>query len=107
MKMFKLSDMLNGWFVGPFNPSALNTDECEVAVKNYKKGYIEKNHYHKIATEITVIVTGSVKMNGVIHTEGSIVFLEPGEATDFEVLSDSINVVFKIPGSKTNDKYYV
>jgi hypothetical protein len=107
MKIFKLSDMINGWFVGPFKPSVINTDVCEVAVKSYKKGYCEKNHLHKIATEVTVIVSGNVKMNGINYSEGSIIFLEPGEETDFEVLSDSINVVFKIPGVKAGDKYYI
>ena len=107
MKIFKLSDMLNGWFIGPFKPNVIHTEACEVAVKTYNKGYFEKKHYHKIAAEVTVIVSGSVKMNGITYTEGAVISLEPGEATDFEVISDSINVVFKIPGSKGNDKYYV
>ena len=107
MKIFKLSDMLNGWFIGPFQPNVINTDACEVAVKNYKKGYFDKKHYHKIAAEVTVIVTGKVKMNGVIYTEGAIISLEQGEATDFEALSDSVTVVFKIPGSRKNDKFSI
>ena len=106
MKIFKLSDMLNGWFVGPFMPSVINTNICEVAVKKYKKGFFEKNHYHKIAAEVTVIVSGNVKMNGITYTEGNIIYLEPGDETDFEALTDSVNVVFKTPGV-SNDKFYI
>lgn len=32
------------------------------------------------------------------------VILEPGEETDFEALSDAVNVVVKVPGAQ-NDKY--
>lgn len=107
MKIFNLNDMVNGWFVGPFEPSVINTNVCEVAVKNYKKGHVEKCHFHKIATEVTVVISGTIKMNGVVYAEDSIIFMEPGEKTDFEALSDSINVVFKIPGAITNDKFFV
>jgi len=106
MKIYNLNDMVNGWFVGPFEPSVINTNVCEVAIKNYKNGHIEKNHFHKIAAEITVVISGTIKMNGTIYPEGSIIFMEPGEETDFEALSDAINVVFKIPGEK-NDKFYI
>ena len=107
MKIHNLSEMLNGWFVGPFHPCVINTDVCEVAVKNYKKGHIEKSHFHKIATEVTVVISGTIKMNGIVYAEGSIILMEPGEKTDFEALSDSTNVVFKMPGALTNDKFFV
>lgn len=38
--------------------------------------------------------------------EGTIVIVEPGDATEFIALEDSINVVVKIPGAN-NDKYLV
>ena len=65
----------------------------------------EELHYHKIATEITVITQGRVKMNGVEYIKGDIIVMEPGESTDFECLEDGTqNVVVKIPGVN-NDKY--
>ena len=100
----KLDDMTKGWFVGNFDPSLYKTNDCEVAVKKYSKGDYEKKHYHKIATEITVVVKGKVRMFDQVFNEGNMIVVEPGEATDFEALEDSINVVVKIPGVN-NDKY--
>ena len=36
--------------------------------------------------------------------EGDIIVLEPGKATDFEALTDAVNVVVKVPGA-WDDKY--
>jgi len=104
MKVAKLEDMVKGWFVGNFDPTLIKTNDVEVAVKEYKKGDCEEKHYHKIATEITVIVSGRVKMNGVEYSKGDIVVIEPNEATDFEALEDTVNTVVKFPGAN-NDKY--
>jgi len=104
MRTARLDDMSRGWFVGDFEPSLCKTKEVEVAVKRYDKGDYEQAHYHKIATEITVIVSGEVVMNGQKHSSGDIVVVEPGEVTDFCAVTDAVNVVVKIPGAK-NDKY--
>ena len=104
MKHAKLNEMVKGWFVGSFTPTAFSTDGCEVAVKYYKAGETEDRHFHKIATEITLVLSGRVRMAGKEWDEGDIVILEPGEATDFEALSDTVNVVVKVPGAQ-NDKY--
>ncbi len=104
MKTSKLSDMKGGWFVGNFEPSLYRTNDVEAAVKSYKAGAYEHSHYHKLATEITVIVSGKVKMNGVEYNEGDIIIIEPGESTDFLAVTDSVNAVIKIPGAN-NDKY--
>jgi quercetin dioxygenase-like cupin family protein len=105
MKTAKLKNMKGGWFIGNFDPSLLKTNLCEVAVKSYKKGDHEESHYHKIATEYTVIITGRVKMNGIEYRAGDIIVMEPDEDTDFESLEDgTANVVVKIPGAN-NDKY--
>ena len=104
MKLFRLDAMKGGWFVGEFVPTCLETSDCEVACKQYTKGDSEKRHVHKIATEITLIVEGLVKMNDVIYKSGDIIVLEPGDATDFHVLEDTINVVVKVP-SVAGDKY--
>ena len=106
MKVSKLDDMTNGWFVGNFIPSLYVTNDCEVAVKRYKKGQFEGKHFHKIATEITVIVSGTVCMNGVNYEAGDIIIEEPGDITDFSAITDAVNVVVKLPGAN-NDKYAV
>lgn len=105
MKIAKLEDMIKGWFVGNFDPTLFRTNDVEVAVKSYNKGDYEAKHYHKIATELTVIISGRVRMNGVDYGKGDIIVMEPNEATDFECLEDNTqNVVVKIPGAN-NDKY--
>ncbi len=100
----KLQDMFKGWFVGDFDPTLLRTDACEVAVKSYRAGDAEELHHHKIATEVTLILSGRVRMCGQEWGEGDIIVLAPGEATDFVALTDAVNVVVKTPGAK-NDKY--
>ena len=105
MKTARLEDMVKGWFVGNFEPTLRRTNDVEVAVKTYSKGDREESHYHKIATEITVIVSGRVKMNGVEYGSGDIIVMEQNESTNFECLEDGTkNVVVKIPGVN-NDKY--
>lgn len=104
MKHFQLADMVKGWFVGSFSPTAHATTACEVAVKNYRKGDREETHYHKLATEITVVISGQVRMLGRLWSSGDIIVLDPYTATDFEALTDSSSVVVKLPGA-SNDKY--
>ena len=104
MKVYRLKDMIGGWFVGNFLPTSLKTADCEVAFKKYKRGDSEERHFHKIATEITLIAKGKVKMNDIIYGEGDIVVMEAGESTDFHALEDTTNVVVKVP-SLIGDKY--
>jgi ethanolamine utilization protein EutQ (cupin superfamily) len=104
MKKYRLKQMTKGWFVGDFSPTIFKTQALEVGVKQYQKNDYEQTHHHKVATEITVIVTGKVRMNGEIYSAGDIIVIEPGEATDFEVLEDVTTVVVKYPGAQ-NDKY--
>ena len=104
MKIARLEDMKGGWFIGNFEPSLFKTNDVEVAVKKYKAGDKEGAHYHKIATEYTLIVKGTVKMFNREWNEGDIVVVEPEEATAFEAITDAMNVVVKIPGAN-NDKF--
>lgn len=104
VEVFHLNNMVKGWFTGNFTPSALQTSAVEVGIKKYKKGDYEARHHHKIATEATVIVTGSVKMNNAVYNEGDIIVIQPNYATDFEALTDTTTVVVKLPGAN-NDKY--
>lgn len=106
MKIEKLSNMTKGWFIGNFDPSLHKTNDCEIGVKSYNAGDYEKKHYHRIATEYTVVIKGKVRMFDQEFSEGDIIVVEPGEATDFTALTDAMNVVVKIPGAN-NDKYEV
>jgi len=104
MKIEKLSTMTGGWFIGDFTPTLLPTQNVEVAVKKYHSGQFEKKHFHKIAKEFTVIISGIVEILGVKYEEGDIIVVEPYESIDFKAITDVTTLVVKIPGAK-NDKY--
>jgi hypothetical protein len=104
MQHERLERMVKGWFVGDFEPAALRTSVCEVALKQYKAGDCEILHHHKVAIEVTLIVSGRVRMQGKEWGPGDIIVLDPGEATTFEALTDAVNVVVKTPSS-AGDKY--
>lgn len=104
MRAARLDEMVKGWFVGDFAPSVLRSPDCEVAIKHYRAGDREALHHHRIAAEVTAIVSGEVRMCGRVFGPGDIVVLEPGEATAFEALTDTVNVVVKLP-SLRDDKY--
>jgi quercetin dioxygenase-like cupin family protein len=106
MNTANLKDMVKGWFVGGFNPTAYSTEACEVGVKTYKQGDSEGAHYHKVATEITLVLSGKVTMRDQVWEAGDIIVLEPGEVTAFEAMTDATTVVVKVPGA-LNDKYVV
>lgn len=106
MKLYRLGEMKGGWFAGDFEPTCMRTKEFEVACKHYKAGTSEERHVHRVAPEITLIATGRVRMNGTIYSAGDIVYIEPGESTDFQALEDTITMVVKAP-SVIGDKYPV
>lgn len=106
MDVYRLDDMIKGWFVGDFEPTAVRTQACEVSVKRYSAGTKEEAHVHKVAIELTMIVSGRVRMNGREFETGDIVVMNPGEAGDFEALTDTITTVVKLPSVK-GDKYLV
>ncbi|WP_043650212.1 cupin domain-containing protein [Chitinilyticum litopenaei] len=105
-KIFNLDDMLKGWFVGNFKPTAFETKAAEVGIKTYAAGEKEAKHYHKISTELTVVIDGTILMNGQTYEKGDIIVIPPGNATDFEAITDARTVVVKVPG-ELNDKYLV
>ena len=104
MDIFKIEDMVKGWFIGNFEPSLYKTDNVEIGLKQYSAGDSEDSHYHKIATEFTVIINGLVEMNGNKYQDGDIIVVKPGESTDFKALTDVKTLVVKLPGA-LNDKY--
>lgn len=104
MDLYKIENMFKGWFIGDFEPSLYKTQDVEVGVKEYEAGEYESHHYHKIATEFTVIIDGKVEMNGKSYSTGDIIRIMPNEITDFKAITNTKTVVVKIPGAQ-NDKY--
>ena len=101
-----IKDFTKGWLVGDFEPTLIKNKDIEIGIKFYKKGDIESNHYHKIATEYTVVISGVVKMMDRIFGEGEIIIVNPNICNQFECIDDACVVVFKTP-SVAGDKYIV
>lgn len=104
MKLYRLTDMIKGWFIGAFHPTVLSINTFECGVKRYHAGDYEPSHHHRVATEYTVIVSGEVEMNGIRYGQDDIIVINPGTSTDFRCLTDVVTVVVKHPGA-ANDKY--
>jgi len=106
MKKIKLSDFFRGWFVGDFEPTLFKSKDIEIAVQAYEKNHIEPEHFHKIATEITIMVKGNAYFNDqlVCEDEGIIIF--PGEINIFKAATDCKTLVVKFP-SASKDKYLI
>lgn len=106
MQITRLDTMRGGWFVGDFTPSLLVTPHAEVAVQHFCAGDRSPAHTHRIALEITVIISGVAVMNGVTLVAGDIVTLQPGDVAEFSATEDTTTVVVKSP-SVAGDKYLV
>lgn len=106
MRFHQLSQMVGGWMVGDFEPSCIRTTACEVSCRAYKAGDSEPRHVHRVATELTLVASGRVAMNGKVLSAGEIIVLDPGDDTDFVALEDSTTVIVKMP-SVIGDKYLV
>lgn len=106
MEVKYIEDFIGGWFVGDFEPSIKKNEHLECAVKRYSAGDKEKAHYHAIATEITVIISGTVEMCGNIYSQGNIIVLEPNDISSFYAVTDAVTVVVKTP-SVIGDKYII
>ncbi|NVK00402.1 MAG: cupin domain-containing protein [Oceanospirillaceae bacterium] len=104
MKKYRLDDFTRGWFVGDFSPTIIRTQDVEVAVQKFEAGTEEAEHVHKVATELTLILSGRVEISGVEYQAGEIVEIPPGEYARFKAIEASTTVVVKYPGAK-NDKY--
>jgi len=101
-----LNDMVGGWFIGNFDPSVVKTQDFEVGVKSYKAGDRDPAHFHKIAREITLVISGTVRMLDKEWAAGSIIDIQPGITNAFEAVTDATLAVVKIPSAR-DDKYLV
>ena len=98
-----LTDFTLGWIVGNFNPSLFKNENMEVGIKRFKAGDTELSHYQLTAHEITVVITGKIRLGNETFVEDDVIEVSPLEIADFESLTDSILVCIKHP-SLPSDK---
>lgn len=106
MRVYTLEQMTGGWFIGNFTPTALRTAQCEVGYMVHKAGSVWASHYHRRATEITLLVSGEMQMQDRVLHAGDIFEMPPWEVANPQFLTDCAVVVVKCP-SVPGDKYIV
>jgi len=104
MKVSKLSDFSNGWFIGDFEPTLLKTSQFEVAHHKYIKGYKGIPHTHKVSTEYNYVISGKLIASGEEVNSGEIFTYFPNEVSDVTFLEDTDLIIIKSP-SIPNDKF--
>lgn len=106
MEIYNYKDMIGGWFVGNFEPTAYKTEDFEVSYKIHPKGEEWDLHYHEKVTEINLLTSGKMIMQGKELNSGDIFIMKPYEIADPVFLEDCHIVCVKVPGI-TNDKVVV
>lgn len=106
MKISRIEDYFRGWYVGNFEPSCFKTELFEVGILTHKKGEVWPAHYHKISTEINLLLEGEMTIQGQNLKSGDVFIFEPNEVADPIFHTDCKLVVIKTP-SITNDKYII
>jgi hypothetical protein len=89
--------------VGDFDPALIHSKDIEVAIKQFEKGDVEPSHKQIIATEITIIVSGEIRLGEGRYGANEIVIIPPGIYADFEALTECSLVCIKYP-SLPSDK---
>ena len=82
----KISRFTRGWFIGDFEPSLLKTKEFEVALISHEKDEYIPKHYHAIAIEYNVLLSGKMLINNRTIKPGEIFVFEKNEPVDAKVL---------------------
>jgi quercetin dioxygenase-like cupin family protein len=106
MDRFKLEHFFKGWVIGDFSPSLLKNSNFEIGVKNFEQGDTEPAHMQLIATELTIVVSGKIRLGDQYLSDGDIAVIPPNEVADFEALTTCSLVCIKYP-SIPNDKIVI
>ena len=106
MKQANIADFKAGWFIGDFEPSVFKNPFFEVAHHSHEAGYVCDRHTHKIAQELTYIISGKLVASGKTLSAGEMFLYEPNDVAEVEVLEDVDLIVVKWP-SVPSDKYPV
>jgi len=104
-KRYNVSNFMNGWLVGDFQPALLRTANVEVAIKSYSAKEREASHYQLKAHEATLVISGECMLAGHHLVPGDILVIPPLFPGDFEALDDCVILAIKWP-SLPEDKVF-
>jgi hypothetical protein len=93
-----------GWFIGSFPEALVQTDDFEVCYQQDCQTYPQADHYHKVITEVQLIIRGRMIINDQEFGPGDICVLNPGEEYRSQYLEPTDVVAIKFP-SIPGDKY--
>jgi hypothetical protein len=102
MHTSSITDYTRGWFIGDFEPSILKTKEFEVALLTHAEGEVWPDHFHAIATEYNLLVSGSMQINDTQIAPGTIFVILPGEIVKPIFHEDCTIVCVKVPSVPTD-----
>ena len=104
MQRYKLSECgARGWFIGDFDGAVYRTKDFEVTYQKNPRSQTA-SHIHKLAYEITLIISGRQICNGEMFTAGDICLLEPGDISQIEYIEETEVITIKTP-SIPSDKH--
>lgn len=107
MKKLRLSESgARGWFIGDFPKAVVRTKDFEVCWQANSAGTVDTPHMHKIITEVQLVTSGRMIINGEEFGPGDIYVSTPGEEYRAEYIEDTQVVAVKFP-SVPDDKYYI
>lgn len=106
MKRSNLNDCgARGWFIGDFEGAVWRNKDFEICYQKNPRTQTA-SHIHKIAHEITLVISGRQICNGQMFEAGDICILEPGDISQIEYLEETEVVTIKVP-SVPSDKHYL
>jgi quercetin dioxygenase-like cupin family protein len=100
----KITDYFRGWVIGEFEPNIFRTKDFEIGILKHKKDENWPAHYHKIATEYNILISGSMWVCGEELISGDIFLIQPNEIAEPKFHEDCVIICIKIP-SVPGDKY--
>lgn len=106
MKIYDPSQMVRGYFIGDFEPTAYRTSAFEVSLMIHKQGEAWDAHYHTTSDEINYLMEGRMTINGELLEAPVIFVIQRGEVADPQFLTDCRLIVVKTP-SAPGDKILV
>jgi quercetin dioxygenase-like cupin family protein len=106
MERHRIENFSKGWVVGNFSPSLHLNSNFEVGFKTFRAGERALAHYQIVATEITIVTSGTIMIGNATFETGDIIVIHPSEVAGFESITDSSLVCIKFP-SIPSDKVLV
>jgi hypothetical protein len=101
-----ISEYHRGWFIGDFEPSLERLKTFEACYTSHKRDETSDPHYHTSSTEINLVISGKLLVNGKLLEEGGIFIYDKNEVSDVQFVEDTKLLIIRIP-SAPNDKVIV